>query len=147
MRYCHVVDHFNPLSRSYEVTLATPKDKWLGILLMTIDTVLDQVIATAMARSLITRRTRFAKSVLRSARFRKQPYSMYILVKYQLNHLSSGWICREHRVYYEVIPISLQMIISDLRHWNNNSLVSFATVISVQLCILSPPTSSHLVFL
>ena len=67
MRYCHVpVDHFNPLSRSYEVTLATPKDKWLGILLMTIDTVLDQVIATAIARSLITRRTRFAKSVLRS---------------------------------------------------------------------------------
>ena len=91
MQYFHVpVDHFNPLFRSNEVMLVAAKDKWLGIMLMATNTILDQIIAISMARALFTRRTRFAKSVLRSARFRRQPYSMYILVKYELNHLSSG---------------------------------------------------------
>ena len=144
---CHIiVNHFNPLYRSNEVMLVEGKDRWVGIMLMATDTVLDQLIASSLARSLITRRTRFAKSVLRSARFRKQSYSMYILFKYQLNHSSSGWIRREYRVYYEVIQFLYRMIISDLRHWNN-SLFSFAALISVQSRISSALASSNLVFL
>ena len=36
-------------------------EKWLGILLMADDAVLDQLIALSMAYSLILRRTRFAR--------------------------------------------------------------------------------------